>query len=116
MDKSTDFIERLLMALPELKAIYIQHIADYDVVLPHVFMGEVTRSVATADNRVTQHDIVVRLLNFLEAELRSGDKEVSELVGVSFVENLIGEQVALSLLLPLMGPNLRREVKAICGV
>jgi hypothetical protein len=39
------FVGRLLQVLPELKSTYEQHLADNDLLLPHVFMGDVTRFV-----------------------------------------------------------------------
>lgn len=111
-----DFVHRIVSASPELTAIYRQHIVDQDEVLPHVLMGEIARFViaSTASNESPVWR--ANLLQQLEAGIESGGSEVAEMIGVSFVEILCGENVALAALLPAMGDALRQEVRAICGV
>jgi hypothetical protein len=109
------FVGRLLQVLPELKAVHDRHIADNDSLLPHVFMGDVTRFIIAEVGRSGMHETLKRLLFFFEKELSSGEPEAKELILASFVENLIGETATVEKLVPLMGTNLRREVKAIIG-
>jgi hypothetical protein len=110
-----DFVARLTSASPELTEVYRQHIADQGELLPHVLMGEVTRLVVASVSH-EQADWLPALLKQLEAGLVSGDGDIAELIGVSFVENLSGENAALKNLVPAMGEALRREVRLICGV
>lgn len=116
MDDSASFVVRLLRAVPELESRYEQHMTDNDSLLPHVFMGEVSRFAVSEAGRPASNEALKRLLEFLEREIGSGSLEIEQLIVVSFVENLIGEDVALSKLSPLMGENTRREVRAICGM
>jgi len=109
------FVWRLLHALPELKSTYDQHLADNDSLLPHVFMGDVTRFVIAKANNSGSHETLKRLFYFFEKELNSGDMEAKELILASFIENLIGEAMTVQKLAPLMGLDLRRKVKAIVG-
>lgn len=110
-----DFVGRLTSISRELTEVHRQHIADQGELLPHVLMGEVTRLViASAGSE--QADWLPKLLQQLEAGLVSGDGDIAELVGVSFVENLSGENAAIQALIPAMGDALRKEVRSICGV
>jgi hypothetical protein len=115
MSASASFIEELLRRVPDLSPIYEEHLADNDGLLPHVFMGDVTRfAIASADERPRQSSVST-LFGYLEEGLRSGSGEVKELIRASFVENLIGETAALMVLKPLMGQELKTEVERICG-
>lgn len=109
------FIEQLLSIVPELKLVYEEHLADNDTLLPHVFMGDVTRFVMTASRNTPGCAALRRLLMHVENGLSAGDDEVRELILASFVENLIGEHDALHILRPLMGSHLGKKVEALCG-
>ena len=98
-----------------MKSIYDEHLNDNEMLLPHVFMGDLTRFViAEAENPLARVPVGT-LLAHLEGGIRNGSDEVKELIIVSFVENLIGETTTLKVLKPAMGPSLKREVERICG-
>jgi hypothetical protein len=61
-------------------------------------------------------DAVARLLNSLEEGLASGSQEVRDVILASFVENLIGERVAVEQMDHLMGPRLKGAVRAQPGI
>lgn len=107
------FIERLLGVAPELKEMYDEHVADNDVLLSHVFMGSVTRFVIASARDVDSLSVVQRLLDYFESQLVGGDAESIDLIRASFVENLIGEQMVVNKLKPMMGPALLREVGVV---
>ena len=111
-----DFIVNLVSESPEVAGVYRQHIADQGELLPHVLMGEITRLVIASTARTEASDWRTKLLVRLESGIESGGDDVAELVGVSFVENLCGENAAIEILLPEMGNALRKELKSICGV
>ena len=111
-----DFIRRLILAVPELNDVYRQHLSEQDELLPHVLLGDVTRFVVLNATRGEAADWLARFLSQMDAELLSGNDEVAELIGVSFVENLCGENAAIQALLPRLSKALRTEVKSICGV
>lgn len=112
---ATSFIEELLRVVPELRPAYETHVADNATLLPHVFMGDVARFVVAESANNERPLTIVHLFDFLENVLTHGSEEVHELIAASFVENLIGETKALQLLKVLMGPNLKKQVEAICG-
>jgi hypothetical protein len=89
-------------------------LADNNELLPHVFLGDVARFVIAEAIRSPASFAIMKVLNVMEFGLAS-EKEVRELVAVSFVENLCGEDDALSVLVLMMGPALRKEFKMICG-
>ena len=116
MSKNTTiFVSQLIVACPELAGLYRLHLVDQGELLPHVFMGDVTRLVVSTAKQGSNSNWLSRMLGYFEAELLSGNEEVAELLGVSFVENLCGEDEAIQPLLPIMGEMLRKEVKSICG-
>lgn len=115
MKTAKSFVEELLQLVPELKPAYTEHIADNDALLPHVFFGDVTRFAIAEANKCQGPSALIRLLDQMESGLRTGSEEVGELIAVSFVENLCGEEDALKRLRPLMGSRLNQQVKAICG-
>lgn len=114
-DDEAAFVERLLSAVPRLTGAYKSHVADNDGLLPHVFMGDVTR-YAIAESKNPNSSTLAPLLAFLEDELNAGGANTRELIAVSFVENLLGETAALRALRPLMGLSLRNEVKRVSGL
>lgn len=114
-ESSTDYIHHLLSVVPELREVYAEHIEDNDSLLPHVLFGDVTRFVISEARKGGHSSAMVRLLDQLESGLRDGDSEVNELIGVSFVENLLGEVETVRYLKPLMGERLRTELAIMCG-
>jgi hypothetical protein len=110
------FIEDLLRTVPELRRVYAGHLADNDEVLPHVFMGDVTRFAVAEAGADRNADVLARMLGQFEKILASGDDEARELVVASFVENLCGEAATVRKLKALMGPHLRARAEAITGV
>jgi hypothetical protein len=111
----TDFMFRLTSMSYELAEVYQQHIADQDELLPHVLMGEITRLVISKVRR-EQTEWLPKFLQQLELGLSSDNNDIKELIGVSFVENLCGEDEVIQTLLPTMEAALRREIQLICGV
>jgi hypothetical protein len=49
-----DFIEEMLRKVPELRPYYQEHLVDYDELLPHDFMGDVTRYVMKLARRIIE--------------------------------------------------------------
>jgi len=58
-----------------------EHVADYDELLPHVFMGEVSRYVAS------EAECTQQIVEYLEQRFRERNEDIQELIAVSFVEN-----------------------------
>lgn len=109
------FVQQLLRRVPELKKAYDEHMADPDGLLPHVLFGDVTRFAIAQADQPRSRDLLLRLLEHMESGLAEGSDEVQELVAVSFVENLCGEDSTLEILRPIMGPALKKALQAACG-
>ena len=101
------YIEKLLAAAPELQSAFSEHIADNGVLLPHVFLGDVTRLIAARACVRAHQPSLKELLDGLDDGLRCGSPNIKELILVSFVENLNGHDEATRCLLALVGPTLR---------
>lgn len=106
-------VNKLLEQVPELRPVYDEHIHDNDDLLPHMFLGDVTRYVV---QQVRSGDMgptkpVSRILEFFEWCMVSSDDQVKELVSVSFVENLAEHDDVLARLKGLIGPKLAQELK-----
>lgn len=116
MTNSELFIENLLHITPELKEAYNEHLVDNDILLPHVFMGDVTRFVLSRANNASGLLVIQRILDYIEKELLTGDEDSKNIIRASFIENLIGENTTTNKLKPMMGPGLLSEIEAICGI
>lgn len=96
MDTSHAFVRGLLVQAPELQPLFNEHIEDNDELLPHVFMGDVTRFVVALSANSSSDDIsslasrqtLIKILDFLEEGMQAGDDNVRELISASFLENL----------------------------
>ncbi|MBE3584552.1 MAG: hypothetical protein IMX01_10635 [Limnochordaceae bacterium] len=117
---AVDFIQRLVRQFPILQPLYEEHLADYDELLPHVFMGDFTRwliSVYSGDQKLGNAESTIRaILDYVERAFVEGDEELKELIAVSFLENLPlpGEQHAS--ILRFLGSELIREYLRIQGL
>ncbi|HET8930029.1 MAG TPA: hypothetical protein VFN21_05165, partial [Acidimicrobiales bacterium] len=81
-----DFVEVLLARVPELRAMFDEHLAYHDEILLHVFVAEV-RDVAIDAFDNGERDLSNRISVVFDAGLRDGDETVENAVAVSFVED-----------------------------
>ena len=89
--------------------------ACYEGILPHVFMGDLSRFTIGEALREPNSPAQRGILNALELAMASGVEELGELVCVSFLENLVGESQAVESMLPMMGPKLREYLRTVQG-
>ncbi len=76
------FCDELVRAFPVLADLEREHIADYDEILPHVFIADVSRyTLSGADG---SREIV----GFLDKSMRGCGAEIRNVIAASFVENL----------------------------
>jgi hypothetical protein len=89
-EAAVDFVDKLVEEFPALQPMLREHVADqFGETLPHVFFGDLTSYAV--DEFVGGTDLVrlQRLLDRLEESFSStGDDEITNLIAVSFVENL----------------------------
>ncbi|CAM4522032.1 hypothetical protein NONI108955_42100 [Nocardia ninae] len=106
------FVDELAALEPEIRPLIAEHIRDNDELLPTLLMGDIARWVA----QVVQNsdDPRSRLAPFfLELERAWGDGRgpVSDLIAVSFVENVFDNPGIVELL----GPNLAHYYRVYTG-
>jgi hypothetical protein len=113
------FIQEVLSRSPGLRASYEEHLADYDELLPHVFMGDVTRYImgmggnSTAESAMEIEKELSELLDLFEASLADGDEYVQELVVTSFLENLEASDPAYPKIKARLGQRLSEQLRTI---
>ena len=114
MNSTKNLVTQLLDRVPDLKSTYDEHLRDNHELLPHMFLGDVTRFVVREmrSQEARPSKPVRRIIEFFEQCMASGDEQVIELISVSFLENLLGEDDILANLKKLMGPNLAKQFEA----
>ena len=105
----SSFIKMLLENVPELRSIFEGHISDYDGMLEHVFMGDVTRFAEGLYRADPNSECLARLLDFLDKAFIAGDTGVQELISVSFLENLSRDGEGRLGIKDLLSDSLRGE-------
>ena len=109
------FVGPLSYRFPVLTETFAEHLADQDgEVLPHVFMGDVTRWLLERLRVHGPKDATLReILGFLEEWFTRRNGRVDELLAVSFLENLPRSPEPGSELRSLLGPALREELRRL---
>lgn len=112
-----DFIFALVDRVSSLKTLYEEHINFYEEILPHVFMGEVTKYLVASAALLDQGKNVDEalgafniILDHLEAGMAGDNKEVREMLAVSFLENLDPTSKQVGYLEKRLGPTLTQEL------
>jgi|688.fasta_scaffold347668_2 hypothetical protein len=77
-----EFCQFLVEQVPEIRTILRNHLDDFSEMLPHVFLGELTRYVLA--NGASK----IRIVELLEENFDRHGPEIENLISVSFVENL----------------------------
>ena len=98
-----NFCQKLAAEFADVRRILDEHLADNDELLPHVFMGDITRYVL--DNGPQRAAIVQRL----EDTFARPDQGLDELIGVSFVENIETSDDLNLALREVHGDSIRHE-------
>lgn len=88
-----NFVDQLVHSVPELLPYLNEHKSDYEGVLPHVFMGEVSRLIIQLCKQETPtSEILIRkIFDAISNFIDSPDPMVQELLVVSFIENIDSE-------------------------
>lgn len=106
------FIDDLAGLEPEIRPLIAEHIRDYDEMLPTLLMGDIARWTVRIVHE--NEDPATRLGRFfarLEEAWGDGQNPVSDLIAVSFVENIFDEPDVVRLL----GPRLARYYRIYTG-
>jgi hypothetical protein len=107
------FIGALCHRFPVLMPILQEHLDDYDGLLPHVLMADVSRWVVQRFAFNAADETLREILDFLESDFERARGEDRELVAASFLENLprSGEEGAG--VQALLGPALQEQLRRI---
>lgn len=104
------FVKLLLEVLPELTSVYDEHIDDYDGLLEHVLMGDVTRFAEQLFIEDSNSECLARLLGFLDKAYASNDEKLQELISVSFLENLSRDEESFEGIRAMLSARLEDEL------
>lgn len=105
------FLGRLALRIPDLREDLAAHVEYHGQVLSHVLMGSITRRFRENPDA----SWTTALLAELEAALDDSDDPVSNLIGVSFIENLLDQPAARSRLAAGEFPRLLQDFDAMHG-
>jgi len=114
MTETETFMLHVAESVPALSGVFQEHKADYDEILPHVLMGDVSRAALQLAGQAQNgsplaEDALKRLVEELERGLQGSGEAVEELIVVSFLENLDANDPRFPELEKHFGPQLRWE-------
>ena len=96
---------------PSLGAQLEEHIVYNGGMLPHVFLGDVTRYVAELADASPEAPQLQAMLDLLEDRFPNGAADEQEMIAVSFIENLPAPDEEGSELRYILGPKLTEQLK-----
>lgn len=110
MISCTSFYQHFMSAVPEFRAIHDEHVSDYDELLEHVLMGDLTRFVQKLFTEDPESECLNRTLSFLARSFLADDEALRELISVSFLENIAKNDVVAVGIKHLLSPELNDEL------
>jgi hypothetical protein len=107
------FVGAFCFQFPVLMPVLQEHLADYDSLLPHVLMGDVTRWVVQRFLANAGDSTLRQMLDMFEMAFEKAKFEERELLAASFLENLprAGEEGAG--IRAILGPALQEQLLQI---
>jgi hypothetical protein len=107
------FVGAMCFRFQELMPLLQQHLDDNESLLPHLFMGDVTRwDIQRYDDDATDATLL-ELLDFIESSFKEANIESRELVSASFLENLPRATEVGAGLQTLLGLTLTEQMRLI---
>jgi hypothetical protein len=88
-----------------------KHLDAYDGLLPHVWMGDLTRSVISRFRTDAADPLLRDVLDFIEMAFEQVGGEDRELITASFLENLPRREQVGAELRSLLGPALQDQLR-----
>jgi hypothetical protein len=107
------FVGAFCFRFPELMPQLQEHIDDYDGLLPHVFMADVTRWMLQRFHDDPSDPTIRQVLDFFETAFERATGEEREIIGTSFLENLPRPGEENNGLRALLGPGLQNQLNEI---
>jgi len=112
------FAKEVAALSPALTALLEDHMKDnFDELLPHLFIGDVTRHVielmedSSPEDSLAVRREVKTILAAMEAGCATGTPEVQELIAASFLENVPTKEGRCSEISGMLGPKLASQWK-----
>src|SRR5688572_28714566 len=117
--KYDEWVPGLAQAVPALAPLLSEHIAFYKEILPHVFMYDVALETVAALHSVDRGQALAlsagdarAVLQIAEDAMAASDPEVTNVVQISFLDNLMKFEVPLADILREVGPECRKYLLA----
>jgi hypothetical protein len=107
------FVGALCWRFKELMPLLREHLKDYETLLPHVFMGDVTRWMIRLYRSDGSNTELRQVLEFFEEAFAQASIEDRELISASFLENLPTTDMEGTGIRLLLGPTLRTQLERI---
>jgi hypothetical protein len=111
------FVKQVAALSPALTTLLEDHVKDnFGEVLPHVFLGDVTRHVIAlvrapgSEDSLAVRREVKTILDTMEHGYATGSPEVQELIAASFLENLPAKGEPGSGIRGMVGPSLGSQL------
>jgi hypothetical protein len=112
-DKTVLFVREMVSGFPGLAPLLKEHLdRNLGEVLPHVFFGDVTRYVVKLDGEGARAELQA-ILDYLEETFAAQSDELGTLISVSFLENLQWDDNSGTRIRNMIGPHLKKEIRAI---
>lgn len=106
------FVGALVYRFRVLMPLLQEHLDAYDEMIPHLFLGDVTRWIVDRVSGVAAVDPIIHdILAFFEVGFKAGGNSEKELISVSFLENFPLRSERGSDLRGLVGPELKKELE-----
>jgi hypothetical protein len=90
-----------------------EHLDDYDGLLPHVLLAEVTRWVIQRFDADAADDLLRQVLDFIESAFEDAKSEDRELIVASFLENLPRPGQAGAEVRAMLGSALQEQLRQV---
>jgi hypothetical protein len=107
------FVGGLIHHFPVLTPILQEHLDDYDGLLPHILLGDLTRWIVDEFVAKGLSVDLQGMLEYIESSFQSGSNDEREIIGVSFLENLPAPEEGGSEIRRLLGPGLTAQLQMI---
>ena len=107
------FIGTLCRRFPIFMPMLQEHLDDYDGLLPHVLMADVTRWIVQRFRADPADAVVRQVLDHIESTFQEGSGQYRELIAASFLENLPRPGERGAGVRALLGPALQDQLRLI---
>lgn len=106
---TNEFIDSLKNINQDIKNIYNDHISDYDEILEHLLLADITRYLISNIDK-SNNQTCIDLIGFINTAYSKGDDGLKELVSLSFLENLPQSDKSYSLIKEMLSNELKKEL------